>query len=186
MGSKSADNLIQGIEASRDRDLWRLLMGLGIPHIGSRSAQILEEEFESLDDLMSASEERLVDIHDIGPIVGKSIRDYFQRLEIQEIIQALQAAGVNTRRKGGGRESNALEGLTLVVTGSLEHFTRDSVKAFIQKHGGKATGSISKNTDLLVAGENAGSKLEKARNLNIEIISEHDLIQRVEPSAPQA
>lgn len=179
MGEKSADNFLRGIEASKNRDLWRLIMGLGIRHIGTRSAQILEERFESLDDLMKATEEQLVEIDDIGPIVGRSIRTFSQTLGTRELIDALKAAGVNTLRKGQKSESDVLAGLTIVVTGSLVHFTRDSVKEFILKHGGKPTGSVSKKTDLLVAGENAGTKLEKAQALGIEVINEEQLRERV-------
>jgi DNA ligase (NAD+) len=176
MGEKSAENLLKGIEASRDRDLWRLVMGLGIRHVGSRSAQILEQHFDSLDAVAAASVQELEEIGDIGPIVGKSIHDYFQTVETLDLVNSLKAAGVNTQRKGERMQSDALAGKSIVVTGSLEHFTRDSIKEFILQHGGKPSGSVSKKTDFVVAGENAGSKLTKAESLAVPVISEQDLL----------
>lgn len=184
MGEKSATHLLAAIAESRDRDLWRLIMGLGIPHIGSRSAQILEDHFESLDALREATTEHLESLHDIGPIVAKSIQCYFQDPQNQVFIASLLQAGVNIVRKGRPKLSSSLQGLKIVVTGSLQHFTRDSVKAFILEHGGKPTGSISKNTDILVAGENAGSKLEKARKLGVEILSEEELEDKAKGAHP--
>ena len=177
MGEKSVDNLLKGIEASRDRDLWRLIMGLGIRHVGSRSAQILEQHFDSIDAVATATVQDLEEIGDIGPIVGSSIYDYFQSMESQAIIDAFKAAGINTQRKGNRVQSDTLAGKTIVVTGSLQHFTRDSIKEFILQHGGKPSTSVSKKTDYLVAGENAGSKLAKAEALGVVVLSEDQLTE---------
>lgn len=179
MGEKSADNLLAGIETSRDRDLWRLIMGLGIRHVGSRSAQILEQHFDSLDALAEAEVDALEEINDIGPIVGASIHSYFHSEKNRKVIAALKAAGVNTRRKGGGVQSDSLSGKTIVVTGSLQQFTRESIKEFILQHGGTPSGSVSKKTDFLVAGESPGSKLAKAKSLGIPVLTEQDLLQTV-------
>jgi len=186
MGEKSVQNLLDAVEDGKDRDLWRLIHGLGIPHVGERTAQVLEEHFESLDALADAEEEHLIDIPDIGPVVADSIRSFFRVETNQHFIQRLRDAGVNLKRKGAPvkKEDSALTGKTVVLTGSLEHLTRDQAKELLRKLGAKVTGSVSKKTDLLVAGEAAGSKLDKARDLGIEIWSEQDLIDRIESDAP--
>jgi DNA ligase (NAD+) len=175
MGEKSADNLIKGLEESKNRPFEKVLFGLGIRHVGKGAASILANEFKTVDALMNADIQTLEDIHDIGPIVGKSVVEYFQSLETREIINQLRAAGVNFEQAdtGGSKE---LEGLTFVLTGSMESMTRDAAGDKIKARGGKVSSSVSKKTSYLVAGESAGSKLTKAEKLGVTILSEEQLI----------
>jgi DNA ligase (NAD+) len=175
MGEKSADNLIKGLEDSKKRPFEKVLFGLGIRHVGKGAASILANEFKNIDALMAADIQSLEEIHDIGPIVGKSVVEYFQALETREIINQLRAAGVNFEQADAGG-SNELEGLTFVLTGSMESMTRDEAGDKIKARGGKVSGSVSKNTSYLVAGESAGSKLTKAEKLGVTILNEEQLI----------
>jgi DNA ligase (NAD+) len=175
LGEKSAANITAAINESKDRPLWRLIAALGIRHVGGQSAEILASHFGSLDKLIDADLEEIEDIDQIGPVMAQSIYDFFHDEKNLALIQRLKSAGVNTVAQESSK-SRALAGLTIVVTGSLNHFTRESVKEFIRKNGGKPSSSVSAKTDILVAGENAGSKLTKAEKLGIKIISEEDLI----------
>ncbi|AQQ72439.1 DNA ligase [Limihaloglobus sulfuriphilus] len=175
LGEKSAANITAAINESKDRPLWRLIAALGIRHVGGQSAEILASHFGSLDKLIDAELEEIEDIDQIGPVMAQSIYDFFHNEKNLALIQRLKSAGVNTVAQESSK-SRALAGLTIVVTGSLNHFTRESVKEFIRKNGGKPSSSVSAKTDILVAGENAGSKLTKAEKLGIKIISEEDLI----------
>ncbi len=175
MGEKSADNLIQGLEDSKQRPFEKILFGLGIRHIGKGAATILANEFKNIDALMAASVEQLESIRDIGPIVGKSVVKYFQSLEGQGVVKQLREAGVNFEQAETGG-SNELEGLTFVLTGSLETMTREEGGDKIRARGGKVSASVSKNTSYLVAGENAGSKLAKAEALGVTILDEEQFI----------
>ncbi|HEV7999552.1 MAG TPA: NAD-dependent DNA ligase LigA [Planctomycetaceae bacterium] len=182
MGAKSADNLLAGIEESRTRPLWRLLVGLNIRHVGSRNALVLAEQFGLLDEIMKQSEESLAEVADIGPVIAKSVFTFFSSEVGQKIVEELRGLGLNfgapvTPRPP--RPAGPLSGKTLVVTGTLSRFTRDEIVEFIKEHGGKVAGSVSKKTDYVVAGEEAGSKLEKAQKLNIPVISEEDLLKLV-------
>lgn len=176
MGKKSAQNLLDGIEASKPRGLAKVLTGLGILHVGERMAEILAEEFGNIDDLMTASAERLARIKGVGPILAESISKTFHNPDTRKIIEDLRAQGVklNQDRKPtpaqvGGTD---LTGKSFVVTGTLEHFSRDEIEGLIKQLGGKATGSVSKKTDYVVVGENAGSKLDKAQELGIKTLTE--------------
>jgi DNA ligase (NAD+) len=175
MGEKSADNLIKGIEESRKRPFERVLFGLGIRHVGKGAANILASEFGTIDALISAGTERLESIRDIGPIVGKSVVDYFQSAEARRVVDALRAAGVNFAQEKAAA-SNELEGLTFVLTGSLETMTRDEGGDKVRARGGRVSSSVSKKTSYLVAGENAGSKLAKAEELGVTILNEEQFI----------
>jgi DNA ligase (NAD+) len=175
---KKAANLIDGIEASKSRPFERILFALGIRHVGAGAARILAANFPSIGKLMEADVQTLEEIRDIGPIVGKSIIDFFQGSEIhpatggnRELIEKLQAAGVNFEQAATGG-SNELAGLTFVITGTLESMSRDEAGDEIRKRGGAVTSSISKNTDYLVAGAKAGSKLTKAESLGVNILDE--------------
>ena len=172
MAEKSAQNVLEGIEASKTRPLWRFLAALGIRHVGSQSAQILAAHFGSLEALRSAGQEELEAIDQIGPVMAESIAAYFRDRRYQELVDDLLAVGVRpqaeARRQGGG----VLEGKTIVVTGALEHFTRQQAQQAIKAAGGKATSSVSKKTDLVLAGAEPGSKLEKAQKLGVKVISE--------------
>ncbi len=182
MGGKSAENLIRGIEASKDRDLWRLIFALGIRHVGAGGAQALEASVQTLDELMAKSAEDLESVRDIGPVVARSIADFFAVAENRQLVERLREAGVNLARKGGAVVSGAdgpLAGKTVVVTGSLEAFTREEAQEAVRKAGGKPTGSVSRSTDLVVAGPGAGSKLKKAQDLGIEVIDEAEFRRRI-------
>lgn len=175
MGEKSADNLIKGIEESKKRPFERVLLGLGIRHIGKGAAIILAKEFRNIDALMAADTAQLESIRDIGPIVAKSVVEYFRSPDTRAIIGQLREAGVNCRQeeKAGSSE---LDGLTFVLTGSMESMTREEAGEKIRARGGKVSSSVSKNTSYLVAGESAGSKLEKAEELGVTILSEEQLL----------
>jgi DNA ligase (NAD+) len=189
MGDRSAQKIIDGIRASKDRGLTRVLTSLGIRHIGEHNARLLVEEFRDMDNLMSAPEERLAQIPGVGLIVAESVRSFFQSNAGKETVERLRKHGVklseDVSRKtvvGGSR----FEGKTFVVTGTMEHFSRNEMEDLIRRLGGKATSSISKNTNYVVAGANPGSKLDKARGLGIGILSEADLERWVEESRQSA
>ncbi len=175
MGEKSGENLIKGIEESKQRPFEKVLFGLGIRHVGKGAAAILAHELKNIDALMVADVPQLETIRDIGPIVGKSVVEYFQTKETLAVINQLKAAGVNFKYTETGG-NNGLEGLTFVLTGSLETMTRDEGGDKIRARGGKVSGSVSKNTSYLVAGESAGSKLIKAEGLGLTVLNEEQFI----------
>jgi DNA ligase (NAD+) len=179
MAEKSAANVIKAIEESKTRPLWRLIAALGIRHIGSQSAQILAEHFGSLSALMTAGEEELAEIDQIGPTMAKSIYEYFRDPENRSIIDQLLAAGVKPEQPKT-RRSDKLAGKTIVVTGTLENLSRQQVQQAIRQAGGKSSSSISKKTDFVLAGENPGSKLDKARKLGVEVIDEKRFLKMME------
>jgi len=172
MGDKSAKNVVDGIEESKTRPLWRFLAALGIRHVGSQSAQILAEHFGTLAALRNAPQTELEVIDQIGPVMAESIHAYFHDAQYQALVDDLLAAGVEP--KAGQRRSTGgvLEGKTIVVTGSLQHYTRRQIQEAIKEAGGKASSSVSKKTDFVVAGKDAGSKLDKAQRLGVEVIDE--------------
>jgi DNA ligase (NAD+) len=176
MAEKSAANVINAIEESKTRPLWRLVAALGIRHIGGQSAQILAERFGSLNDLMEASEEELAEIDQIGPTMAKSIFEYFHDPENQSVINQLLAAEVKPEQPKIQR-TEKLAGKTIVVTGMLENFSRQQAELAIRQAGGKSSSSVSKKTDFVLAGENPGSKLDKARKLGIEVIDEKQFMK---------
>ena len=179
MAEKSAANVINAIEESKTRPLWRLIAALGIRHIGNQSAQILAEHFGSLSVLMTAGQEELAEIDQIGPTMAKSIFEYFRDPENRSVIEQLLAAGVKPEQPKN-RRSDKLAGKTIVVTGTLENLSRQQAQQAIRQAGGKATSSISKKTDFVLAGENPGSKLDKARKLGVEVIDEKQFIKMME------
>jgi len=179
MGDKSAAHVIDSIEASKTRPLWRLIAGLGIRNVGAQSAQILAEEFGALEALRLATKERLETIDQIGPVMADSIYEYLHDPQNAQVIDAMLQAGVSPEPPKQ-KTSEALAGMTIVVTGTLSRFTRQQIEQTIKEHGGKTASSVSKKTSFVVAGENAGSKLEKAQSLGVEVISEEDFIKRLE------
>jgi DNA ligase (NAD+) len=176
MGKKSAQNLLEGIEASKKRGLARVLAGLAIRHVGVNVAELLAREFRKIDDLMEAPVDRLSRVSGIGPVLAQSIHDYFQSSGGQKTVAELRSLGVKLvedARPAPAQVGGAdLTGKTFVVTGTLPHYSREEIEELIKKLGGKATGSVSKNTNYLVAGDKAGSKLEKARELGIPVLNE--------------
>jgi len=175
VGEKTADALLAQIAQSKRAPLARLLLGLGIRHVGERTAQALADHFGSLDDILAATPESLTRINDIGPVVAATIHDFFQIPQNLALIERLREAGLNfTAEK---RVTTAqLSGLTFVLTGTLPTLTRDAAKALIESAGGKVSGSVSKKTNYLVAGEDAGSKLDKAQSLEVKILDEPALL----------
>ena len=177
MAEKSASNLLAQIEASKGRELARLVYGLGIRHVGERTAMLLARAFRSLERLASASVEEIDEIHEIGLTVAESVRDWFDDEGNRDLCERLRAAGVRTEESGGAASASdeAFAGKQFVLTGKLETLTRDEARALIEARGGRVTSTVSKKTDYVVAGEDAGSKLEKARSLGLNIIGEDEL-----------
>jgi len=179
MAEKSADNVIKAIGASKTRPLWRFVAALGIRHIGGQSAQILAERTGSLDALMSAEQEELAAIAQIGPTMAESVYEYFRDPRNQAVMKDLLAAGVKPRQPRT-RRSDKLAGKTIVVTGTLENLTRQQAEQAIRQAGAKASGSVSKKTDFVLAGENPGSKLDKALKLGVKVINEKQFLAMLE------
>jgi DNA ligase (NAD+) len=176
-GEKSAAKLIEQIEASKTRGLQRLLYGIDIRHVGERYAKILANHYRDIDKLANASVEALDAIHEIGLTVAVSVFEWFRDPRHQELIDRLKAAGVKTETDGLGATSfdERFVGKTFVLTGKLENYTRDEAAKLIEDRGGRVSSSVSKNTDFVVAGSDAGSKLAKAEGLGVQIVSETDL-----------
>ena len=173
MGEKSASNLIAAIEKSRDAGLARLLCAFGIRQVGQKAAKVLAAHFEDLDSLMAATVEDLTKVPDIGDITAGFIVDWFSNPQSQHLITRLREAGVSFVSREE-KKDNRFAGMTFVLTGSLQSYTRDEASAIIESFGGKASSSVSKKTTYVLAGENAGSKLTKAESLGIKIISEEE------------
>ena len=178
-GRKSAQNLIDAIERSKEQGLDRVLVGLGIRMIGSRAAQILANEYENIDALIDASAEKLSGVPEIGAKMADSLCAYFKQEKSLDIIERLRCAGVKLTYEAQ-RAGDALSGKTFVLTGTLPTLKRNEAKSLIESNGGKVSGSVSKKTDFVVAGEEAGSKLEKAKSLGVSVISEAELLDMVQ------
>ena len=173
MGKKSAANLIEQIERSKQRELWRLIYGLGIRHVGERGAQALASAFGSMDAVINASIDQLKAVSDIGPVVATAVRGYFDEPQNRRLIKALAAAGLKMDAPiVSGEAPGPLAGKTFVVTGTLTALSREEATEAIQSRGGKVTGSVSKKTDYVVAGADPGSKLAKAQTLGVQILDE--------------
>src|SRR5215475_6085057 len=179
MGAKSADNLLQQIEASKDAGLARLIYGLGIRHVGERTATILANRYGDVEGLSAATQEELANIHEIGEVVASSVYSWFHASRNRKLMKRLAKAGVKmqTASAGGRQAPRVFEGKTFVITGTLPSMKRDDAKAYIEARGGRVSGSVSKKTDFVVAGEEAGSKLTKAEELKIEVIDEKQLLK---------
>ena len=178
MADKSAANVLENIEESKRRPLWRLIAGLGIRNVGGQSAQILADEFGSLEALMDAPAERLEAIDQIGPVIAESVYAYFHDSGNRRMLEQMRMAGVRPQT-AQAKISASLAGQSIVVTGTLKHFTRQEIEETIKAHGGKSSSSVSKKTGFVVAGENAGSKLEKAQQLGVEVIDEEEFLLRI-------
>ena len=169
-GDKSVSKLLEAIEKSKENSLERLIFALGIPHVGAKTAKILAQNFETMDNLINASEEELTNIDDIGGIIAKSIINYFQDNHNMSIVEELKDLGLNMKYLGKAIEKDDnFYGKTFVLTGSLELFTRDEAKEQIESLGGKTVDSVSKKTSVVIVGSNPGSKYTKAQSLNIPI-----------------
>jgi DNA ligase (NAD+) len=172
MADKSADNLVHAIEASKTRPLDRLLFGLGIRLVGATVAQAVASRFGSLDEIRSASAEDLASTEGIGPKIADSLTAYMARLDTARILERLKAAGVDPRVEHRAEADDSLAGMTFVFTGALETMTREDAEVLVRQRAGKASGSVSKKTTYVVAGEGAGSKLGKAEELGVEVLTE--------------
>jgi DNA ligase (NAD+) len=179
-GDKSVSNMFEAIENSKQNSLEKLIFGLGIPHVGAKTAKVLAIKFETMDNLMNATEEDLVKIPDIGDIIAKSVVNYFSDNSNKAIVEELKELGINMNYLGQKVEENIeFAGKTFVLTGSLTIFTRDEAEEIIENLGGKTSGSVSKKTSVVIVGENAGSKFAKAKELGITIWTEQEFSEKL-------
>ena len=182
MGDKSATNLINAINKSKENDLWRFINGLGIKLIGTKAAKILASEFKDLDKLMSATEQELINLEEFGQTMADSVVEFFKEEKNISVIEKLKEAGVNTKliESDDADIPKIFEKMKIVLTGTLPTLKRNDAKEMIEKRGGKATSSVSKSTSFVLAGEEAGSKLTKANDLGIKVIDEEKFLQLTE------
>ena len=180
MGAKSAAKIVENVRRSRERPLERVLNGLGIPFVGERTASILAATFGSLEAIAGADVDLLQTAEEVGPKVAHSIHEFFREPRNRELVGRLRAAGLQFTQAPREKTGGALAGMTFVLTGALPHLTREEAKARIEAAGGKVSGSVSRKTRYVVAGEDAGSKLAKARELGVEVIGEARLIELLE------
>jgi DNA ligase (NAD+) len=173
IGDKSAENLLGEIEESRKLPLERVIYGLGIRFVGERTAEFLSEHFGSMDALMNASQEELQAVNEVGPRIAASIHEFFAEPRNRKLVERLRKYLTFTGKKR--QRGTALAGKTFVLTGTLENYSRDAAKKLIEDAGGKVSGSVSKKTDYVVAGDDPGSKLEKARELGVKVIDEKQM-----------
>jgi DNA ligase (NAD+) len=191
MAERSAANILQGLENSKQTTLARFLYALGIRHVGETTAKDLARHFGSVDRLMDAPVEQLLQVNDVGPVVAQSIRAFFDQPHNREVVEQLRAAGIHWAEADGAAIDagpQPLAGKTFVLTGTLPILSRDEAKALIEAAGGKVAGSVSKKTHFVVAGDEAGSKLDKARELGVAVLDEsglRDLLKDL-PDAPVA
>lgn len=180
MGQKSADNLLNEIEKSKSRELENLIFALGIRNVGQQTAEVLAERFDSIDALAAATEEELTKVHEIGPVVAEDIAGFFSRKENKEVLDKLRKAGVNMKRLKKKVTKNVLNGKVFVFTGVMEKYSRGEAGNLVKSLGGRVSSSISKETDFLVAGNEPGSKYEKAVKLNVKILGEKEFLKMIE------
>ena len=174
MADKSAQNVLDAVAASKERPLGRFIFALGIRHVGEHVADILANHFGGLDAIENASQEELSAVEGVGPVIGESVHSYFRQPQARELLKKLRKAGVVPEAAPVAAAEGPWAGKTFVFTGALSTFTRHQGEALVKKHGGKASSSISKNADFVVAGEAAGSKLAKAQQLGVKIITEDE------------
>jgi DNA ligase (NAD+) len=174
MGEKSAQNILSEIDNSKKLPLERLILGLGIRFVGERTAQFLAEHFGSLNDLMKAGQEELEEVNEVGPRIAESIHEFFEEPRNRDLVDRLRKAGLTFSGKKRERGTK-LAGKTFVLTGTLTKYSRDEAKKLIEDAGGRVSGSVSKKTDYVVAGSDAGSKLDKARELKVPVIEEDEM-----------
>ena len=180
LGEKSADNLLASIEKSKSNDLSRLIYAMGIRHIGAGAGKLIAKKVRTIDALFDITAEQLTEIDDVGGIMAESVVDFFAQPHMREYVDRLKAAGVNTEYIEEGDTGTSLEGMTIVVTGTLPTLGRKEATELIEKNGGKASGSVSKKTTYVLAGEAAGSKLTKANELGIPVIDEAEFLKMIE------
>lgn len=179
MGDKKVTNLLQAVEASKDNPLSKLLFGLGIRFLGSKASRLIAEEYGSMDKILTAEKEQLIEIPEIGEKIADSIVTYTNNEDFKALINKLSAAGLNMTEEKEELSGTVFSNMTFVLTGKLVEMTRNDAKQSIESYGGKVTGSVSKNTDVVVAGEDAGSKLEKAESLGVTVWNEREFIEKL-------
>ncbi|MCG2714806.1 MAG: NAD-dependent DNA ligase LigA, partial [Candidatus Marinimicrobia bacterium] len=179
MADKSAQNVINAIDTSRETTLARFIYALGIPNVGEHMGKVMEREFKDLETLIAADYERLEAVEGIGPIVARAIRDFFDEENNQQTVNRLLEGGVSIAKSKTGTQDERFAGKTFVFTGTLTQFTRDEAKEIVEKKGGKASSSVSNKTDYVVVGENPGSKATKAKKLGVTIINEEEFLDFV-------
>ncbi len=190
MGEKSAENLVRGIEASKTRGLSKFLFALGIPDVGAHVARVLSRHYGSLDAIRAASEDDLTAVREVGPVIARSVVQFFSRPENARLLERLREAGVVMEEEGGAQRAalpgegasvgaRPLEGMTIVATGALTRFTREEIERLIEELGGRAAGSVSKKTSFVVAGDDAGSKRDKAIALGVPVLSEDEFLKKI-------
>ena len=185
MAEKSASNLLAAIESGKDRPLARVLVGLGIGHVGSEVAELLARHFGSIEALMDATEEDLVTIPTIGPKIAASVAAYFRNEPNRRVVEKLRRLGVRLADEVRAEpKTQPLPGMRFVVTGRLQGFSRSQIEGKIKELGGAVGGSVSRNTDYLIAGEDAGSKLADAEGLDVKVIGEEEFLSLVENTSP--
>jgi DNA ligase (NAD+) len=182
--SVSANKLLDQIGKSKNAGLARVVMGLGIRHVGESTAEALAQEFGNIHDFANASSDRLQQVADVGPEVARSVIDFFSRPANKDLVDRLEQAGVEMTAERKERTSQ-LAGLTFVLTGTLPNLTREEAKEMIERAGGKTTDSVSKKTNYVVAGEDAGSKLTKAHELEVHVLDEAGLLRLLQKSSNQ-
>ena len=178
MGKRSAKKLLASLEKSKEQDLSRLIYAFGIRQVGQKAGKILAARFQTMDALQNAALEELTAVDDIGEVTARSILDWMASPQSQHLIQRLKEAGVNMTAAEQGSDQR-FAGMTFVLTGALEKFTRDEATGMIESRGGKAAGSVSKKTTSVVAGEAAGSKLRKAQELGIPVLTEEEFLELI-------
>ncbi len=178
-GKKFAQNLVNSINASKSNDLYRLITGLGIRNIGVKAAKLLAKRFKTIDNLMEATESELIEIDDLGEIMAKSVYEFFNQPQTIDLINRLKSLGLNMESIQDDETDNRFEGMTFVLTGALDNYSRKEAEDIIEKFGGKASGSVSKKTTYVLAGEATGSKLDKANKLGVKIISEKEFEEMI-------
>ena len=179
LGEKSALNIVSAVEKSKGNDLYRVLYALGIRHIGQKAAKLLARRFKSMAEILNASKEDIMSVDGFGEITADALKDALALPEMRALIEELEKAGVNMNSLEENTD-NRFSGMTFVLTGALTDYTRDEASAIIERLGGKTSSSVSKKTSIVLAGEDAGSKLRKANELGIKVISEAEFREMIE------
>jgi DNA ligase (NAD+) len=183
MGKKSAANVLEEIERSKTNELWRLIYGLGIRHVGERAAQVLSRGFPSIEELCAANKEQLQQTHEVGPVLAESVRSWLDEPRNRELIERLRAAGVRMEvpleQRAQKVAEGPLTGRTYVITGTLESMSRDEATMAIERLGGKVAGSVSRKTTGVIVGADAGSKADKARELGVPMLDEPAFLELI-------
>ena len=179
-GEKSAINLVNALERSKGNDLYRLVYALGIPHIGAKAAQVLCNAFPTMEQIQNASEEEIAQIEGFGGIMAKEVVAFFQKESVRRLVERLGELGISMEALQKESQGDKLAGSTFVLTGTLPAMSRKEASQLIESHGGKVTSSVSKKTSYVLAGEEAGSKLEKAQQLGIPILTEEEFLQMIQ------